>query len=116
MRRSVHRRTNRNIQESRAPDGSPVAQEVLHFDYVALTRGPLVYSSGLIDGFKTEETLRLRGMHRKSKLLPPPAGAIAPVLRLALDYRAPLILQPYFEAGGRRDRTWRLTWFSLAPE
>ncbi|WP_415909603.1 glycoside hydrolase family 127 protein [Oleiharenicola sp. Vm1] len=111
----VHRRTNRNIQESRAPDGSPIAQEVLHFDYAAVTRGPLVYASALIDGFKTEETLRLPDPPR-IETLPPPDGSSAPALRLELGYRAPLILQPYFEAGGRRDRTWRLTWFSLAPD
>lgn len=115
MQPQIHRRTNRNIQESRAPDGSPVAQEVLHFDYAAITRGPLVYASALIDGFKTEETLRLPDPLR-IETLPPPAGSSAPALRLTLGYREPLTLQPYFEAGGRNDRTWRLTWFSLAPE
>ena len=34
-------------------------QEVLHFDYLAVTRGPLVYATGLIDGYKIEETLRM---------------------------------------------------------
>ncbi|MBI2512773.1 MAG: glycoside hydrolase family 127 protein [Opitutae bacterium] len=115
MRPRVHRRTNRNVQESRAPDGSPVAQEVLRFEYAAITHGPLVYASALIDGFKTDETLRLPEEPR-IETLPPPADAIGPALRLDLGYREPLMLQPYFEAGGRRDRTWRLTWFSLAPD
>ena len=32
---------------------------MLHFDYLAVTRGPLVYATGLIDGYKIEETLRV---------------------------------------------------------
>jgi DUF1680 family protein len=59
MRPAVHRKLNRNVQESFAPDGSPVAQEVLRYEYLAISRGPLAYATGLIDGFKMEETLRL---------------------------------------------------------
>ncbi|MGH6608661.1 MAG: beta-L-arabinofuranosidase domain-containing protein, partial [Burkholderiaceae bacterium] len=55
----LHRQSNRNVQESVAPDGSAVRQQVLRFDYAAITRGPLVYATDLIDGFKTEETVRL---------------------------------------------------------
>ena len=29
--------------------------------------------------------------------------------------RAPLLLEPYYRAGGRIDGAWRLTWLSLAP-
>ena len=36
-----------------------VEQEVLRFDYLAITRGPLVYATTLIDGYKIEETLRI---------------------------------------------------------
>jgi uncharacterized protein len=109
----LHRRTNLNIQESRAPDGSPVAQEVLHLDYVAITRGPLVYSSGLLDGFKTEETIREPDVTKIRLTSNTPSGA--PQLEVPLAGRSPLQLEPYFEAGGRRDRTWRITWFSLPP-
>jgi hypothetical protein len=113
----LHRRTHRNVQESRAPDGSPVAQEVLRHDYVAITRGPLVYSTGLIDGYKTEETIRLpRGDGRAGLSDSAPlAGSSAPTVRLAPVGRAPLVFVPYIEAGGRADGTWRLTWLSLAP-
>lgn len=113
----LHRQVNRNIQESRAPDGSPVRQEVLHFDYVAITRGPLVYSSGLIDGFKTEESIRLPANPNAAlQLVAPAAGSEAPGIRLELGYRPPLLFSPYFEAGGRADGTWRLTWLQVAPE
>ena len=55
----LHHQLSQNTQESLAPDGSKVAQQVMRYEYVAITRGPLVYATGLIDGFKTEETLRL---------------------------------------------------------
>jgi DUF1680 family protein len=113
----LHRRVHRNVQESRAPDGSPVAQEVLRYEYAALTRGPLVYATGLIDGFKTEETVRLPSAPQSEWLTigAPLPGSEAPTIRLAPGYRAPLVFTPYFEAGGREDGAWRLTWVSLAP-
>lgn len=116
MQPRMHVRAHRNVQESRAPDGSPVAQEVLHFDYVALSRGPLVYASGLIDGYKLEETLPrpLAGLRAETLLA---AGAEeGPDMSLHVSGRSPLVFSPYFRAGGRRDGTWRLTWMSLAPE
>lgn len=109
----AHRRTHLNIQESRAPDGSPVTQEVLHLDYIAFTRGPLVYSSGLIDGYKIEETIRAPDV-ADIRTVQDNASAF-PQLEVPVEGRAPLRLLPYFEAGGRRDGTWRLTWFSLPP-
>jgi DUF1680 family protein len=113
----LRRQVNRNIQESRAPDGSPVCQEVLHFDYAAITRGPLVYATDLIDGFKIEETIRLpRQPEDALELLDAPAGSEARAVRLNLGYRAPLVFLPYVEAGGRTDGAWRLTWLQVAPE
>lgn len=103
-----------NVQVSRAPDGSAVEQEVLHWDYLAVTRGPLVYATGLIDGFKTEETVRLPGNAEALSVLPCPAGQ-APVVRLTPQGRAPIDFQPYYGADGRIDGGWRLTWLSLAP-
>jgi DUF1680 family protein len=98
-------------------DGRKVWQEVMHYDYVAITRGPLVYATGLIDGYKREETLRLPT---------PPAGALeqldrseaggAPSILLHAVGRAPLLFRPYFEAGGRRDGTWRLTWLQVCQD
>lgn len=114
----LHRQLNRNVQESRAPDGSPVAQEVLHFEYAAITCGPLVYSTELIDGFKIEETVRLpaSGTQHLLELGEAPAEGGPRPVTLHLGYRAPLTFLPYYEAGGRGDGTWRLTWLQLAPE
>ena len=113
----THVAVNRNVQESRAPDGSAVAQEVLHYEYLAVTCGPLVYASGLIDGFKTEETLRLPQAPPAQWLRwsPPDAGHALPRIELSPGYRAPLVFQPYYCAGGRVDGAWRLTWMSLSP-
>jgi hypothetical protein len=98
-----------------APDGEPVQQEVLHFDYLALSRGPLVYATGLIDGYKIDETLRLDARPDATWLetVTTDEGA---ELRLHPVGRAPITFHPYYRASGRRDRTWRLTWMSLAPE
>ena len=112
----VHRRQMQNIQQSFAPDGSPVAQEVLHYDYVAVTRGPLVYASDLIDGYRTGETLLLDEAPFSEWLHVLPAeGNAGPEIELHSRRRKPLKLSPYFRAGGRRDGAWRLTWFDVAP-
>jgi hypothetical protein len=106
----AHQRTQRNAQESRGPDGEPISQEVLRFDYVAVTRGPLVYSTGLIDGYKVDETVRLPSDDPWLARLPGDEIEMRPV------GRAPLLFQPYYRAGGRQDGAWRLTWLTLAPE
>lgn len=112
----AHRRVRQNTQESRAPDGSPVRQQVMHYEYLAVTRGPLVYASDLIDGFKTEETLRLSETAVDDWLhLAADAGGEGPAIHLHSLGRAPLMLVPYYRAGGREHGAWRLTWFSLAP-
>lgn len=112
----AHRRVRQNTQESRAPDGSPVRQQVMHYEYLAVTRGPLVYASELIDGFKTEETLRLSEVPVDDWLhLAADAGEEGPAIHLHPLGRAPLTLVPYYRAGGREHGAWRLTWFSLAP-
>jgi uncharacterized protein len=116
MQPRTHVQNHRNVQESRAPDGSPVAQEVLHLDYVALTRGPLVYATGLIDDYKVDETLPRQLAGLRAETLPTTTADDGPHVRLQLSGRSPLIFNPYFRAGGRRNGTWRLTWMSLAPE
>lgn len=118
MRPRTHRAVNRNIQESRAPDGSPVHQQVMRYDYLAITRGPLVYAAGLIDGFKIEETLRLPQGPEPNwlKMLPPEPGQDAPRIEMQPEGRAPIVFSPYFCAGGRMDGAWRLSWMPLAAD
>jgi DUF1680 family protein len=118
MRPQLHFRTQSSTQESRAPDDSPVRQEVMHFDYLAITRGPLAYATGLIDGYKIEETLRVPSPADPTWLetLTAATAAEGPDVRVAPLGRPALVFSPYYRAGGRRDRTWRLTWMPLAPE
>ena len=114
MAPTLHEKSSRNVQESLAPDGSPVSQEVMRYDYVAVTRGPLVFATGLIDGFKMEETLRLP----ESPVLEvcdPPKGFEGPAIRVNLGYREALTFVAYYEAGGREDGAWRLTWMQRSP-
>ena len=113
----LHEKSSRNVQESVAPDGSPVAQEVMRYDYVAITRGPLVYATGLIDGFKIEETLLLEpaGEEPVLEMAQAPKGFEGPAIRLNLGYRLPLTFLPYYEVGGRDAGAWRLTWMQRAP-
>lgn len=114
----LHRAINRNVQESRAPDGTPVRQDVLREDWLAVTRGPLVYASALIDGYKTSETIRLHAGDPFTWLELAVTGneAPEPAIRLHPRDRAPLLLEPYYRAGGRVDGAWRLTWLALAPD
>ncbi len=118
MRPQLHFRTQSSTQESRTPDDAPVRQEVMHFDHLAVTRGPLVYSTGLIDGYKIEETLRVPAPTDTTwiETVTAASSADGADLRVAPLGRPALIFSPYYRAGGRRDRTWRLTWMPLAPE
>lgn len=116
MRARVHRRANRNVQESRAPDGSPVRQQVLEYRYIAFKRGPLVYATGLVDGYRTSETVRLPDDDAAIVLEESSCGDDGAVgLRLHAEGRAAIDFSPYHALGARQDRTWRLTWLGLAP-
>jgi uncharacterized protein len=90
-------------------------KEYFRLDYAAMVRGPLVYATGLIDGFKREETLKWPSKPATELFTPAPApaGAEGPAFRLNLEYRSPLLFQPYYEAGGRRNGVWRLLWLQV---
>lgn len=101
------RARRRNVQESLAPGGEPVAQEVMRFDYLAIARGPLAYATGLIDGFRTGETVRADQLKLEDK---------GEQVVLHAPGRTPIPFEPYYRAGGRRHGAWRLTWLDVAPE
>ena len=112
----LHRKTSRSVQESKLPDGSSVEQEVMRVDYVAITRGALVYATCLIDGFKTQETIQLSngGAPPSLEVVATPDGFEGPAIRMNLDNHSRLLFLPYFEAGGREHGAWRLTWIEVA--
>ena len=112
----LQRHVLQNVQESRAPDGSLVRQEVLHHEFVAITRGPLVYATGLVDGYKTEETIRLPdGPPERCLDVLDDGQHGGPTIRLSPRGRPPLHFVPAYRADARLDGHWRLTWLSLAP-
>ena len=43
MAAAIQRKSSRSVQESKDPYGEAVKQEVMRYDYLAITRGPLVY-------------------------------------------------------------------------
>lgn len=116
MRPRMHRRANRNVQESRAPDGTAVRQQVMEYRYIAFTRGPLAYATGLVDGYRTSEIVQLPGGDAAlglEELPPDPDGVVG--LRFHPEGRPAIDFAPYYGLGGRQDRIWRLTWLGLAP-
>ena len=90
--------------------------DLARVDYVALLRGPLVYATGLIDGYKKQETIRLpkSGAEKLFVSCPPPAGAKGRAFELKLPQRQPITFVPFYEAGGRADGNWHSTWLSVA--
>lgn len=105
----VHHAVQHNVQESLAPGGIAVAQEVLHRDWMAVTRGPLVYATELIDGFKRAETVRFAGEREDVTIEGDDAVLVSPAGRAAIRFT------PWYLTGGRRDGSWRLTWLETAP-
>jgi DUF1680 family protein len=116
MQPEVHRQSSNSMQESRGPEGEAIAQEVMRQDYIAFTRGPLVYATGLIDGYKNQETILLPegGIESAITLRDAPDGHDGPALVFSPGTREPLTFLPYYEAGGRIDGAWRLTWLNVA--
>jgi hypothetical protein len=93
-------------------------QEITRVDYAALERGPLAYATGLIDGYKREETIRLPKSNPEARFSPcaTPPGFDGPAFQLKVPAREPIVFLPYYEAGGRAPGTWRAIWISAAWE
>lgn len=115
MRPVLHRQSTQSAQDTnRQNEAGRIMQTVVRYDYIAITRGPLVYATGLIDGFKQQETLRLPDEGEPQvEEIPPVAGEGSTGVRLVLGYREPLVFHPYCETGGRRDGAWALTWMQV---
>jgi DUF1680 family protein len=92
--------------------------EVYRLNYFGITRGPMVYATGLIDGYKPDVTLKIPqdSMKEMFSLLPTPEGFDGPAIQFALPGRDPLVYLPYYEAGGRVNGAWRLTWLPFVND
>ncbi len=91
-------------------------QEIVRDDFFAVALGPLSMATGLVDGFKREETVRLPSLNPGSRLetLEPPAGSSGPALRLTRIEGSDILYVPYHEAGGNAPGRWRSTWLRAA--
>ena len=91
-------------------------QEVVRKDYAYLSWGPFVYATGLIDGYKKVETMRLARLTPEAPFhLTQRATSLGvPAIDFIQPGRQPITFVPYFEAGGRHDGAWRATWIQVA--
>lgn len=109
---ALHWRANVNVQESRAPDGAAVAQEVLRMEYVAFGWGPLAYALALDPGQPDAPGLALPARPDDGWL--PADGQPGDDLTVHLGGQA-WRLVPSWRVGERRDGSWHATWFGLPP-
>ena len=84
-------------------------QEIVRMDYAFLARGPYVYATGLIDGYKKEETLRLARLTPEA-----PFRVEGEEIAFHQPGREPIRFEPYYRAGGRHEGAWRTTWLNIA--
>jgi hypothetical protein len=92
--------------------------EVYRIDYLGITRGPLAYATGLIDGYKPEVTLKIpkEGFNEFFSMTKTPDGYKGPAIQFALPGREPIVYLPYYESGGRVNGSWHLTWLPYVWE
>jgi len=84
-------------------------QEVVRMDYAYVARGPWVYATGLIDGYRKEETLRIPRLTPEA-----PFRLENDEIRFYAPGRTPILFLPYYRAGGRHEGAWRTTWLQIA--
>lgn len=110
--------TIRVDQRTEKLDGPQNADEIYNITWLSVSRGPLVYAvNGLIDGRDRERALELNENEVAGSLVPvtPPEGMLGPAYKLSVPGVQPLLLVPYFEAGGMKKGGWRLTWLQTSP-
>jgi DUF1680 family protein len=81
--------------------------------WFAMSRGPLVYATdGLIDGKEREMVYPLRAENPERLFIPEDTKEenAGRAFYLELPGKPLMLFRPYFEAGGRHDGAWRLTW------
>ncbi len=87
--------------------------DIYRVNWLALTRGPLVYATnGLINSEDREKTFHLSAKTATNLFKPAnsASGFDGQGYELKVDGVKPLLFLPFYEAGGRVAGTWRLTW------
>lgn len=85
-------------------------QEIVREDYAFVSRGPYVYATGLLDGFRKHESLRIPQLNPTAHV----RARGEEDLELVLPGRPPILLEPYYRAGGAHDGSWHTTWLEVA--
>jgi len=85
-------------------------QEIVREDYACVLRGPYVYATGLLDGFRKHESLRIPQLNPEAHIRPRGDED----LELVLPGRPPILLEPYYRAGGAHDGSWHSVWLEVA--
>lgn len=91
-------------------------QEIVRREYIAVQYGPYMYAAGMLDGYKKAETICVPQMFPENCFEVTDEGAEdgIPSIRCKPIGRAPFLMRPYFQAGGRHDGAWRTTWLEVA--
>ncbi len=88
-------------------------QEIVRTDYACLSWGPYVYATGLIDGYRKQETLRIAKLFPLNSFVQEP-GSTYPSFKMRGQGKSVIQLEPFFAAGGRHDGAWRSLWLQVA--
>lgn len=88
------------------------SHEVMRHDYAGLTWGPLVLATGLVDGYKHEETIKLPRLSPEAVFTVEPGPGLH--VRLRRPGQGDIVWEPYYLAGGRSTGETRLTWLGVA--
>jgi len=86
---------------------------IYRVNWFSIARGPLVYAiNGLIEGKDRERTFQLPDKNPEASFVitSTPDGFHGPAYKLNIEDKKPILLLPYYEAGGKIPGTWRLTW------
>ena len=93
-----------------APQGG---KNLYSVDWFALTQGPLVYAlDNLIFDTEREEVISIPKTNPESafKKVAAPNGSHGNAFEFSIPNKKPLVFVPYYEAGERKEGSWRLTW------
>lgn len=88
-------------------------QEIVRTDYANLAWGPYVYATGLIEGYRKQETLRIAKLFPLNSFVQV-SGTCFPTFKMRGQGRSVIELEPFFQAGGRHDGAWRALWLQVA--
>lgn len=86
--------------------GTPIVSE----DFLCLHYGPYSYATGLIDGYKRHESLKIAWLNAPD-FFRREAGTDR--IFLTMPGRTPILFEPYYRAGGQHHGAWRRTWIEV---